>query len=42
MNPINLSVYADHASTTPILPEALVAMLPWLKEGQTNRTAGSA
>lgn len=29
-------VYADHAATTPILPEALEAMLPWLKEGFGN------
>lgn len=30
------SVYADHAATTPLLPEALEAMLPWLKEGFGN------
>lgn len=30
------SVYADHAATTPLLPEALEAMLPWLKNGFGN------
>ena len=30
------SIYADHAATTPLLPEALEAMLPWLKEGFGN------
>ncbi len=25
-------IYADHAATTPLMPEALDAMLPWLKE----------
>ncbi len=30
------SVYADHSATTPLLPEALDAMLPWLKEGFGN------
>lgn len=25
-------IYADHAATTPLLPKALEAMLPWLKE----------
>ena len=29
-------VYADHAATTPLLPEALEAMLPWLKDGFGN------
>ena len=29
-------IYADHAATTPLLPEALEAMLPWLKEGFGN------
>lgn len=30
------SIYADYAATTPLLPEALEAMLPWLKEGFGN------
>lgn len=30
------SVYADHAATTPLLPEALEAMLPWLMKGFGN------
>ena len=29
-------VYADHAATTPLLPEALEAMLPWLGGGFGN------
>ena len=29
-------IYADHAATTPLLPEALEAMLPWLKDGFGN------
>ncbi len=29
---MNTRIYADHAATTPLLPEALDAMLPWLKE----------
>ena len=29
-------IYADHAATTPLLPEALDAMLPWLKDGFGN------
>ena len=32
----NPSVYADHAATTPLKPEALEAMLPWLKDGFGN------
>ena len=28
----SIPVYADHAATTPLMPEALEAMLPWLKE----------
>ena len=32
----NPFVYADHAATTPLLPEALEAMLPWLKGGFGN------
>lgn len=30
------TVYADHAATTPLLPEALEAMLPWLMDGFGN------
>ena len=29
-------IYADHAATTPLKPEALEAMLPWLKDGFGN------
>ena len=29
-------VYADHAATTPLKPEVLEAMLPWLKNGFGN------
>ena len=29
-------IYADHAATTPLMPEALEAMLPWLKDGFGN------
>ncbi len=29
-------IHAVHAATTPLLPEALEAMLPWLKEGFGN------
>ncbi len=32
----NASIYADHAATTPLLPEALKAMLPYLREGFGN------
>jgi cysteine desulfurase len=32
----SIPVYADHAATTPLMPEALDAMLPWLKEGFGN------
>ncbi len=32
----NSPVYADHAATTPLQPEALEAMLPWLKDGFGN------
>ena len=30
------SIYADHAATTPLLPEALEAMLPYLKDDFGN------
>ena len=33
---MNTRIYADHAATTPLMPEALEAMLPWLKEGFGN------
>lgn len=36
MSPVNHLVYADHAATTPLKPEALAAMLPWLKDGFGN------
>ena len=29
-------IYADHAATTPLMPEALEAMLPFLKENFGN------
>jgi cysteine desulfurase len=29
-------IYFDHAATTPIRPEVLDAMLPFLKEGYGN------
>ena len=29
-------IYLDHAATTPLLPEAREAMLPWLGEGYGN------
>ncbi len=29
-------IYADHAATTPLMPEALEAMLPFLKEDFGN------
>ncbi|MFQ3669461.1 MAG: aminotransferase class V-fold PLP-dependent enzyme, partial [Fimbriimonadaceae bacterium] len=29
-------IYLDHASTTPVLPEARAAMLPWLEAGFGN------
>lgn len=29
-------IYLDHAATTPLAPEALHAMLPWLREGYAN------
>ena len=29
-------IYADHAATTPLMPEALEAMLPFLKEDFRN------
>lgn len=29
-------IYLDHAATTPLAPEALEAMLPWLREGYAN------
>ena len=29
-------IYADHAATTPLKPEALEAMMPWLKDGFGN------
>ncbi len=29
-------IYLDHAATTPLLPEAREAMLPWLAEGYGN------
>ena len=31
-----LSIYADHATTTPLMPEALEAMLPFLRENFGN------
>ncbi|MBQ7534183.1 MAG: cysteine desulfurase [Stomatobaculum sp.] len=32
-------IYMDHAATTPLSPEVLEAMLPWLKEGYGNASA---
>ncbi|MBO7687817.1 MAG: hypothetical protein J6V72_15615 [Kiritimatiellae bacterium] len=31
-----MSIYADHAATTPLMPEALEAMLPFLRENFGN------
>lgn len=36
MTPKSTPVYADHAATTPLKPEALEAMMPWLKDGFGN------
>lgn len=36
MNSKSIPVYADHAATTPLKPEALEAMLPWFKVGFGN------
>lgn len=33
---MSTSIYADHAATTPLMPEALEAMLPFLKEDFGN------
>lgn len=33
---MNTRIYADYAATTPLMPEALDAMLPWLKDGFGN------
>ncbi len=32
-------IYMDHAATTPIAPEVLEAMLPWMKENYGNASA---
>ena len=32
-------IYLDHAATTPILPEVLEAMMPWLREGFGNASS---
>lgn len=33
-------VYLDHNATTPLAPEVLEAMLPWLREGYANALSG--
>ena len=30
-------IYLDYQATTPLAPEALDAMLPWLRDGFANR-----
>lgn len=36
---MNNRIYADHAATTPLMPEALDAMLPFLKENFGNSSS---
>jgi cysteine desulfurase len=31
-----VTAYLDHNATTPVRPEAVDAMLPWLREGYGN------
>ena len=35
-------VYLDHNATTPVLPEVVDAMLPWLRDGFGNPSSGHA
>jgi cysteine desulfurase len=37
-----LVIYLDHAATTPLAPQVLEAMLPWLREGYANPASDHA
>jgi cysteine desulfurase len=39
---MNRTIYADHAATTPLAPEVLVAMMPYLTEYYGNASSPHA